>query len=672
MRYSERKEREKKKEPFEEGEYMMKIVRMTLFFLLVLSLPAIAAEKKAPVQDKTGVSTAELKLLLNSFAALGEGHMETVVRGLELISATEEARSGEWEKMGGLLAEFKKSGIKAAAVWFVLPDGSYYTVEKGLTGLNLSDRPYFPRLMAGEEITGELVLSKSTGKRSAVVAVPIKKNGKVIGALGTSLSVEGISRMIDEEMGLPGNLIFYALDQKGQTSLHRVSALLFGYPSDMGSKSLTKTVGEMLAEPEGVVTYDFYGERRVVFKKAPLTGWVFAVGVVTGKPGLPVEELPPILSDLEKEITAEMDKVDKDVAGVARRLSETGLKTAGTRRMLGDLCRPYPYAVDCTFVDRSGRMVLVAPAEYRGFEGSNISAQEQVIRLQESKEPALSNAFRAVEGFDAVDLEHPVFSSAGEFEGSVSILFRPESLLSHILTPVLQGMPVEAFVMQTDGRILYDEDKEEVGRMMFEDPMYKPFPQLLALGTLVCKEKTGSGSYDFMQKGSRKLVRKDAHWTTVGLHGTEWRLVVMHVRAGYVRSSGEDGAAARTTSNDEALRTLAENAEMKKAMYESDDEKIRDILRDFYSEHGGLYSVQWIDAEGVNRYGYPEENSLINVDAKTLKTPSSKPMLQALSSKKETAFDCPLMEGKTGTFFMVPVYEGGEYLGMLYTIRLKD
>jgi hypothetical protein len=651
---------------------MMKIVRMTLFFLLVLSLPAIAAEKRSPVQDKTEVSTAELRLLLNSFAALGEAHVESVVRGLELISVTEEARSGEWEKMRGLMAEFGRSGVKASAVWFVLPDGSYYTVEKGLTGLKLSDRPYFPRLMAGEEITGNLVLSKSTGKRTAIVAVPIKRDGKIIGALGTSLSVDDTSRMIDEKMGLPKNMIFYALDKEGRTSLHRVSALLFAYPSDMGSKGLAETVKKMLAEPEGTVTYDFYGERRVVFKKAPLTGWVFAIGVVTGKAGQPVAEVPPILNDIGKEITAELDKMDKDVAGIAKSLSGMDVRTAGTKKMLGDLCRRYSYAVDCAVVDRNGGMVLVEPAEYAKFEKSDISSQEQVIRLQKTKKPVLSNVFKAVEGFEAVDLEHPVFSATGEFEGSVSMLLRPEDMLSHILTPVLQGLPVEAFVMQPNGRILYDQDKEEVGRMLFTDDMYKPFPQLLALGTIISREKIGAGSYDFKQKGSEKLVRKDAHWTTVGLHGTEWRLVMMHVRAGHTLSSGTPATAEGSASSDDALRTLAKNAELKKALARNEQAEIRGIFRHYYSAHNDVYSIEWLDAGGTNRYGYPEENSLINIDMKTAKTASAKPMMKALSSRKETTFDSPLVEGKTGTFFMVPVYDGRNYLGMIYTILPKE
>jgi len=111
---------------------------------------------------------------------------------------------------------------------------------------------------------------------------------------------------------------------------------------------------------------------------------------------------------------------------------------------------------------------------------------------------------------------------------------------------------------------------------------------------------------------------------------------------------------------------------VKKALSGNNSVKIRELFMDFYSEHEGLYSVQWLDGKGMNRYGYPEENSLINFDVKTLKTPSSKPMLQALSDKKESSFDCRLMEGKTGAFFMVPVYEGGEFLGMIYTIRLKE
>lgn len=146
----------------------------------------------------------------------------------------------------------------------------------------------------------------------------------------------------------------------------------------------------------------------------------------------------------------------------------------------------------------------------------------------------------------------------------------------------------------------------------------------------------------------------------------------MHVRAGNELSSRKDVVKTGNASYVDALRTLANNTEMKKALSGKDSEKIKNIFKDFYSEHEGLYSIQWLDSQGTNRYGYPEESSLINFDMKTLKTPSSEPMLQALSDKKERSFDAPLMEGGKGFFFMVPVYGEMDYLGMIYTIMLKD
>ncbi len=643
----------------------------TVLLGLALCLPALAADEP-PDADKGAVDTSSLRLLLNSFASLGEGHVERVLAGLKIIAVTEEAQSGDWEKMKGQLAEFQRSGIKAASVWFLRPDGSSSTVEKGPAGLDLRDRAYFPALMAGSDVTGYLDLNTSTGKRTAIVAVPVRKNGKVVGALGASLAVDEISAMIDEKMGLPQNIIFYALDQKGQTSLHRTSALLFGYPSDMGSRSLAKTVERMLAEPEGAVSYDFYGSRTVLFRRSRLTGWVYALGVVTGKPGQTVAALPPILSELEKRITEELGSMDRDAAGVARRFSEGTLTPGEKRKLLTGLCRSHSYAVDCSFVDRSGRMELVEPREYAKFEGSDISGQEQVVRLQKTKQPVLSSSFRAVEGFEAVDLEHPVLSAKGELEGSVSILYRPDDFLTSVMTPVLRGMPVEAWAMQKDGRILFEEDKEEVGRMLFDDPLYKPFPQLLVLGSLISRERTGAGSYDFLQRGMQKQVKKDAHWTTVGLHGTEWRVVVMHVRTTAGGPPGTGAARMDRQACDDALRALAGSAELKQALSGKDHTKVRETFRNFYDAHGGLYSIQWLDRGGTNRYGYPEENSLVGVDMKTAKTESAKPMLRSLAGKNEADFDAPLVEGKTGRFFMVPVFRGEDYLGMLYTITVRE
>ncbi|MBI5191321.1 MAG: cache domain-containing protein [Nitrospirae bacterium] len=254
----------------------MKTLSALIISAIVLSMSALPA-----FSDETALThEACMKPLVSAFAALSDEHIKSVQRGLHMLADTNEAKSGDWERMKGPLADFSGSGITVAAVWFANPDGSYFTVAEGLTGLNISDRAYFTGLMEGKDAVGSLVISKSTGKRSTVVAVPVIKDGGVVGALGASMSVEEMSRMLGDDMGLPDNMVFYALDKDGQSSLHKNADLLFAYPSDMGSESLDEALKQMMSEPEGVVRYEFRGKKTVFFKRSTYTDWVYAVGVV--------------------------------------------------------------------------------------------------------------------------------------------------------------------------------------------------------------------------------------------------------------------------------------------------------------------------------------------------------------------------------------------------------
>ena len=125
--------------------------------ILMFSFPAIAWSDAASAHAKKDSTTqdTDLRLLLNTFAAFAEEHIEGVLRGLNILSVTEEIESGEWDDMKGLLTEFSKSGITPAAVWFARPDGSYYTLEKGLTDQNLVTGPISPNSWQGNNVAGE-------------------------------------------------------------------------------------------------------------------------------------------------------------------------------------------------------------------------------------------------------------------------------------------------------------------------------------------------------------------------------------------------------------------------------------------------------------------------------------------------------------------------------------
>ena len=214
--------------------------------------------------------------------ALADDHIQCMVHSIELLAMTEEVRSGRWEKMRGLLTKFKEVQIPAV-VFFALPDGSYYTVDKGKTDQNLKDRAYFRKVMAGEKAIGDLVVSRSTGKKVVVAAVPIKKGEKVIGVLGVSIHLDRLSERLAQELQLPQSMVVYAIDPKqGYVALHSVTKFIFEEPRKTGSETLRMAVKEMLSREEGVVTYDLEGvEQTAVFKASPLTGWRFALAGIT-------------------------------------------------------------------------------------------------------------------------------------------------------------------------------------------------------------------------------------------------------------------------------------------------------------------------------------------------------------------------------------------------------
>ncbi len=218
------------------------------------------------------------KIGLNAYATLVDKEFDSIRGGLRILSVTENLISGDWDRIKGPLAQFSKGQPISAAVWFARTDGSYFTVEAGLTDKNLKERDYFPRLMAGQEVIGDLVVSLSTGQRSAVVAVPVKAEGKVIGAVGASVAMEKVAALIDEKIGFPPQVMFYALDSLAQIALHRMSSLLFEFATELGSPTLAGATKEMMAKPEGTVHYEFSGgQREAIFKKSAVTGWVYAL-----------------------------------------------------------------------------------------------------------------------------------------------------------------------------------------------------------------------------------------------------------------------------------------------------------------------------------------------------------------------------------------------------------
>jgi hypothetical protein len=212
--------------------------------------------------------------------ALADSRLSAIATSLEVLAMTSEAKSGDWQQIRPLLIALEdRTG--EARFWYALPDGSYYTTVDNLTTSNLASRPYFPGVLAGKTSIGSVVVSYSTGRTTAIIAVPVFDDRKrVTGVLGSSVYLDLLSADISKALPLPANMYFVALDRDGLTVLHSRSELIGRQSAVQGTPAEIDAVRAILAKEEGQVTFSSEGmQQTVTFRTSPITGWKYGIGV---------------------------------------------------------------------------------------------------------------------------------------------------------------------------------------------------------------------------------------------------------------------------------------------------------------------------------------------------------------------------------------------------------
>lgn len=255
------------------------MARVSLFLISILSLLALdsrADSPSTPPQTPASMS-ADARAILSAYRGIAEEHIGGVLRTLRVMAQTDEMRSAKPDQLQPLLARCAEDLSTEAAVWFVFPDGHYFsTASNGIAKEVLQDRPYFPALMTGKEIVGDLVISKSTGHRSVVLAVPVVQNGKVIGGVGVSLRVRLLSELIATHVPLPPSMYFYALQRDTRIVLHQKAERMFKTPSDIGDEALGDLFARTLHGDSGSLNYLLHGKNiTAIFQRSPKLDWYF-------------------------------------------------------------------------------------------------------------------------------------------------------------------------------------------------------------------------------------------------------------------------------------------------------------------------------------------------------------------------------------------------------------
>jgi hypothetical protein len=243
--------------------------------------------------------------------------------------------------------------------------------------------------------------------------------------------------------------------------------------------------------------------------------------------GCPVNksEYPEMLDNAVSAVYSEMNILNGVNSLAANSIASTDLNAESVYSILDNMLKANQMIDEASFIDINGIMKYIKPDKYKEIEGSDISGQAHVIKLHQTKEPVMSALFMAVEGFHGIDFAYPILKD-DELVGSLSQLFKPHFVFGQILAPLLSGSENEIFIAQNDGVVVFDQDIDEIGKNITNDPSYSQYPGLIEAGKKIVLSKEGFTEYSYLKAETNQKISKKAYWKTVEFYGAEWRVVV--------------------------------------------------------------------------------------------------------------------------------------------------
>lgn len=241
------------------------------------------------------------------------------------------------------------------------------------------------------------------------------------------------------------------------------------------------------------------------------------------------QEMVSQLMHTQNNVNSKLAQLDSALMAACREISQTGLTGTAADQILSRLVANDSLIVNAATSDTKDFLTAVQPSSYSGIIGEDISAQEQNIQMQQTMMPAMSNMIPLVEGFPGVVMVAPIFDGANKFMGSLSIVVQPSKLINESIAST-GATTYSMWAMQSNGTLIYDPDPAQQGKNLLTDPIYADYPEVQEFARQVAAQQSGYGTYQYYIKNldqtQNQVVSKEAYWITVGIYGTEWRLVI--------------------------------------------------------------------------------------------------------------------------------------------------
>ena len=343
-----------------------------------------------------------------------------------------------------------------------------------------------------------------------------------------SLYMEPLNAYLNEKMNLSNETVYFALNgdkmvlSSDETYLFSpIEEFINDNKKDFLSKLANKETGTIIFTHNKGLYYGIYDTQDV-------TEWQY----IYAKKIYDFSQNASSL-DMRKNLLRVTESLRQKIIQMEENLLEASGIFAGyddlpndIREILSDLYKKSPYVFDVAYVNTDLVMQYMAPERYQHFEGTDISHQEQMQQIKNTQKPVVSNLFMTAEDLYGIDVEWPVFNRSGDWKGSLSMLIEPYQFFGDIIQKNLKNTNYEIWIVQQDGTIIYDIDKEEINENLFKEGIYSNYKELQDLGRKIVSEKEDHGLYTYLETGNDTSVSKEAYWTTLDFHGNIWKVVI--------------------------------------------------------------------------------------------------------------------------------------------------
>jgi PAS domain S-box-containing protein len=177
-----------------------------------------------------------------------------------------------------------------------------------------------------------------------------------------------------------------------------------------------------------------------------------------------------------------------------------------------------------SFVDAKGILVFTFPYN-SSVIGQNISSQEHVSTIIETKKPVVSDVFTAVQGYMAIAYHIPIFSG-NQYKGSLAVLIPIDKLGQRFIEPIKTGKTGYGWMISKNGIELFNPLTGHAGRSVKETYNKNQSIQDLYNKTLIEKKGTTICYTKDTADVHAETVKTFASYFRVSLGNTFWTILI--------------------------------------------------------------------------------------------------------------------------------------------------